>query len=124
MINLWCDPSDSDCKNGRPSRPVPPPSPPQLRSIAPPPVPRQPMWLRHYNLSVVPPRCGDINIEPLFPFGDAFDDRFIFDYAQCTIEEFSSYVLERGECGKAGPALAFSTPASLPSPSFLVLASA
>ena len=68
-----------------------------------PPVPRQPMWLRHFNMSVTPPRCGDINIEPLFPFGDAFDDRFIFDYAQCTIEDFSSYVLERGECGKVGP---------------------
>ena len=27
MINLWCDPSDPDCNNGRPSRPVPPPSP-------------------------------------------------------------------------------------------------
>ena len=38
------------------------------------PVPRPPVWLRHYNLSVVPPRCGDINIEPLFPFD--IDDGF------------------------------------------------
>jgi hypothetical protein len=86
------------------------------------PMPRKPLWLRHYNLSVVPPRCGDINIEPLFPFDT--DDRFIFDYAQCTIEEFSSYVLEEGECGKAGPdgnprALSYtkrSNPASLGTP--------
>ena len=63
-------------------------------------MPRTPVWLRHYNLSVVPPRCGDINIEPLFPYD--LDDRFIFDYAQCTIEE-ATYVLEHGECGKVGP---------------------
>ena len=44
------------------------------------PVPRTPVWLRHYNLSVVPPRCGDIDIAPLFPYD--VDDSFIFDYAQ------------------------------------------
>ena len=64
-------------------------------------MPRTPLWLRHYNLSVVPPRCGDINIEPLFPF-DA-DNSFTYDYGQVTIEEFSSFVLEHGECGKVGP---------------------
>ena len=65
------------------------------------PVPRTPVWLRHYNLSVVPPRCGDINIAPLFPYD--IDDRFISNYAGVTIEEFSSFVLEHGECGKVGP---------------------
>jgi hypothetical protein len=65
------------------------------------PVPRKPVWLRHYNLSVVPPRCGDINIEPLFPY-DVNND-FIIYYATRAIEDFSSFVLENGECGKVGP---------------------
>ena len=64
-------------------------------------VPRKPVWLRHYNLSVVPPRCGDINLEPLFPFWVCDED--IQDYASISIEEFEPYVLERGECGKVGP---------------------
>ena len=63
--------------------------------------PRKPVWLRHYNLSVVPPRCGDINLETLFPFW--MSDDYIEDYASITIEEFEPYVLERGECGKLGP---------------------
>ena len=67
----------------------------------PPPVPRTPVWLRHYNLSVVPPRCGDINIEPLFPAD--IDNSFIANYASVAIEEFSPFVLENGECGKVGP---------------------
>jgi len=83
---------------------------------------RAPQWLRHYNLSVVPPRCGDINIEPLMPA--AMDDQDIRDYAGCTIEEFSSFVLEWGECGQVGPfgnpgALSYtkrSNPASLGTP--------
>jgi hypothetical protein len=65
------------------------------------PVPRKPVWLRHYNLSVVPPRCGDINIEPLFPYD--IPDVFIDRYAENTIALFSSFVLEFGECGKVGP---------------------
>ena len=65
------------------------------------PVPRTPVWLRHYNLSVVPPRCGDINIALLFPYD--IDNSFIFDYAENTIQQFSSFVLEQGECGKVGP---------------------
>eukprot|EP00729_Bicosta_minor_P024867 gene24867-33002_t len=59
------------------------------------PVARAPQWLRHYNLSVVPPRCGDINIEPLMP--PDMSDTFIADYVACTIEEYSSYVLEKGD---------------------------
>ena len=65
------------------------------------PVPRTPVWLRHYNLSVVPPRCGDVNIEPLLPFD--VDNQFIANYAKNAIASFSSFVLERGECGKVGP---------------------
>jgi len=86
------------------------------------PVPRNAVWLRHYNLSVVPPRCGDINIEPLFPYD--IPDVFIFRYAQVTVEEFSSFALEHGECGKVGPygnpgALSYtqrSNPASMATP--------
>ena len=48
----------------------------------------------------MPPRCGDINIEPLMP--PDMSDVFIADYVACTIEEYSSYVLEKGECGKVG----------------------
>lgn len=48
----------------------------------------------------MPPRCGDINIEPLMPF-DLGDD-FIADYVSSTLEDYSSYVLERGQCGKVG----------------------
>ena len=85
-------------------------------------VPRKPQWLRHYNLSVVPPRCGDINLEPLMPFD--MSDIFIEDYAGVTIEAFSPYVLEKGECGMVGPngnprALSYtkrSNPASLGTP--------
>ena len=64
-------------------------------------MPRKPQWLRHYNLSVVPSRCGDINLEPLMPFW--LGDDYIRNYVAITIEEFSPYVLERGECGKVGP---------------------
>ena len=66
-------------------------------------MPRRPVWLRHYNLSVVPPRCGDIDLEPLFPFWMVDTD--IQDYADITIEEFEPYVLERGECGKVGSSI-------------------
>ena len=86
------------------------------------PVARAPQWLRHYNLSVVPPRCGDINIEPLMP--PDMGDVFIADYVANALEDYSSYVLERGQCGKVGPnrnprALSYtkrSNPASLGTP--------
>merc|ERR1740117_2811410 len=60
--------------------------------------PRTPTWLRHYNGSVAPARCGDINIEPLFPVG--ISDETIKRYASNSVEDYSAYVLELGECGK------------------------
>lgn len=48
----------------------------------------------------MPPRCGDINIEPLMPFDRG--DIFIADYVVNTLMGYSSYVLERGQCGKVG----------------------
>jgi len=69
-------------------------------------------------LSVVPPRCGDINIEPLIPSG--LDARFVFDYVQCTVEAYDPlYILERGECGQLGPngnpnALPYTKPSNPP----------
>ena len=62
-------------------------------------VARAPVWLRHYNASVAPPRCGDINIEPLFPIG--ISNETIRRYASNTVEDYSPYVLELGECGKS-----------------------
>ena len=48
----------------------------------------------------MPPRCGDINIEPLMP--PDMSDTFVANYVYNSIEEYSSYVLEKGECGKVG----------------------
>ena len=62
-------------------------APISVRSLAAVVVARTPMWIRHYNASVAPARCGDINIEPLFPIG--ISDETIQRYASNSIEDYS-----------------------------------
>jgi len=72
-----------------------------------PPVPRAcpkfrlPAFVRHFNFSVVPKRCGHINMEPLLPL--ELNNQDVADYLQITlvaIGEDGTEYLSPGECGK------------------------
>jgi uncharacterized surface protein with fasciclin (FAS1) repeats len=85
--------------------------------------PRRPAFVRHFNLSVVPARCGDIDVEPLMP--PFVSDDLVQDYAAISVDYYSDAQLEKGGCGKdypsGGMASTFTkraNPPSLPAPWF------
>jgi len=62
---------------------------------------RHPAFVRHLNLSVVPPRCGHIDMEPLLP-PNLSDDEVSY-YLQVTLDAIGDDGIEwvlPGECGK------------------------
>ena len=91
---------------------------------------RFPYFLHHLNLSVVPNRCGHIDIEPLLP--PELSDEEVFYYFEVTLDILGDNGIEwvhPGECGKVyhgpcgdgsdGASVKFkkrNNPASVPTP--------
>jgi len=62
---------------------------------------RSPAFVRHFNFSVVPHRCGHINMEPLLP--PELSNEEVLLYTQITLDALGiegSGLLSGGECGK------------------------
>ena len=76
-----------------------PPVPPACPKVF-----RRPAFVRHFNFSVVPKRCGHIDMEPLLP--PELSDQEVSDYLQITLDALDAIdggaidYLRPGECGK------------------------
>ena len=73
-----------------------PPVPPSCPKIF-----RRPAFVRHFNFSVVPKRCGHIDMEPLLP--PELSDQDVSDYLEITLNALGLDGIEYlrpGECGK------------------------